>query len=170
MCSKFLPKNVFLCTWQVQMGMNKPDQPALSLFFFPMLSSASFSVLWCVWWVVKWLGFQRKESFPTDLQPKPQTSSLGFLAQHYTIVNGTLHAIAIVFWNFTGKGICLKEGPGVPPHSASQCTVRTVSTQTFVKSRAFRVLVICKELKFLVKANLVSIVIKHQEQLHQGQS
>ena len=87
--------------------VHKEIWPPSSLsFLLPQaLSSAPFSVPWCDWWVIKWPGFQRRESFLSGLQPKPQTSSLGFLA-HCVVAHGTLPAFAIILWNFTGKGSC----------------------------------------------------------------
>ena len=87
--------------------VHKEIWPPSSLsFLLPQaLSSAPFSVPWCDWWVIKWPGFQRRESFLSGLQPKPQTSSLGFLA-HCVVAHGTLPAFATILWNFTGKGSC----------------------------------------------------------------
>lgn len=134
--------------------------PSSSLsFLLPQaLSSASFSVPWCDWWAVKWLGFQRRERCPLDLQPKPQTSSLAFLALHHITVNGTLHVFAIILCNFTGKGSCLKVGQECPTRRASHGTVWTVSNPIFVELREFEVSVICEELKLLVKVTLVSTI------------
>lgn len=86
----FLAMNGFLSIWQVQ----KYTQEVLAT----QLSSLPLSSLICFILSLdatdEWsngLGFRGGREFPFRPQPKPQTSSLGFLA-HYVITHGTLHA------------------------------------------------------------------------------
>ena len=134
---------------------------AIQLSLFSSSPGSLICFIFCplMWLEVKWLGFQRRERFPLDLQPKPQTSSRGFLALHHIIVNGTWHVFAIILCNFTGKGSCLKVRPGVPhPQCLTWHTVWALSSQIFVELRELEVSVICEELKFLVKVTLVSTI------------
>lgn len=152
-CLKFQHMNAFFYTWQVKMDTKNSHHPALSFLLHPC--SLNCFILYPLMWLMSgqttWVSGEGEVRSLFELQPKPQTSSLEFLAQHHIIANGTLHSFAIVLCKFTGKGSCLNLRPRVPHPQCLTWPMRRVSTHMFVELREFEVSVMCEELKFLVK-------------------